>query len=226
MGVVLIELGKPSEALQYFEKALFVSPDHEQALMNSAILIQEFGNAKMRELAVQRLNHLLQKGQDNERIWFNLAMLATDNKQFADAERYFKLALKHKPDFRSALFNLALLLSDIGRPLDAKPYLETVLQQHPNHTKALILLGDIFINQLKDTKRAEECYEKILQTDPNNIQAMHNLCVVHVNAGQLDVAEKCLLNVQRRAPKEGYIRKHLEIVRKRIEVLRKGTKKP
>lgn len=226
MGVVLIELGKPSDALQYFEKALLVSPDHEQALMNSAILIQESGNAKLRDLAVQRLNHLLQRGQDNERIWFNLAMLATDNKQFADAERYFKLALKHKPNFRSALFNLALLLSDIGRPLDAKPYLETLLEQHPNHTKALILLGDIFINQLKDTRRAKECYEKILETDPNNIQAMHNLCVVHVNGGQLDLAETCLLNVQKRAPKEGYVRKHLEIVRKRIEVLRKGTKKP
>ncbi|XP_003739935.1 protein O-mannosyl-transferase TMTC3 [Galendromus occidentalis] len=226
MGVVLIELGKPTQALQYFEEALRVSPDHEQALMNSAILIQESGNAKLRDLAVQRLNQLLQKGQENERIWFNLAMLATDNKQFTDAERYFKLALKHKPNFRSALFNLALLLSDTGRPLDAKPHLEALLERYPDHTKALILLGDIYINQLKDTERARECYEKILQSDPNNIQAMHNLCVVHVNAGRLDLAEKCLLSVQRRAPKEVYIKKHLEIVRKRIEALRNEAKRP
>ncbi|OQR69138.1 transmembrane and TPR repeat-containing protein [Tropilaelaps mercedesae] len=221
MGVVLIELGKSSDALQYFEKALHVSPDHEQALMNSAILIQESGNAKLRQVAVARLNQLLQRGHDNERIWFNLAMLATDNKQLGDAERFFKLALKHKPAFRSALFNLALLLSDVGRPLDAKPYLERLLAHHPNHSKALILLGDIFINQLKDTARAKECYERILAVEPANVQAMHNLCVVYVNSGRLDVAERCLVEVQKRAPKEGYVQKHLHVVRKRLENLRR-----
>lgn len=222
MGVVLIELGKTADALRYFEKALLVSPDHEQALMNSAILIQESGNAKLRELAIARLNQLLEKGNDNERIWFNLAMLATDNRQFTDAERYFKLALKHRPTFRSALFNLALLLSDVGRPLDAKPYLEQLLDIYPNHSKALILLGDIYINQLKDTERAKQCYERILTIDPTNIQAMHNLCVVHVNSGRLDAAERCLLDVQKRAPKESYVQKHLDIVRKRIEKLRRN----
>lgn len=221
MGVVLIELGKSSDALQYFEKALHVSPDHEQALMNSAILIQESGNAKLRQVAVSRLNQLLRRGHDNERIWFNLAMLATDNKQLVDAERFFKLALRHKPTFRSALFNLALLLSDVGRPLDAKPYLEQLLAHHPSHSKALILLGDIYINQLKDTEHARECYERILLTEPTNVQAMHNLCVVHVNSGRLDVAEKCLLEVQKRAPKESYVQKHLQIVRQRIGNLRR-----
>lgn len=60
-----------------------------------------------------------------------------------------------KPNFRSALFNLALLLSDTGRPLEAVPFLKQLVQHHPDHIKGLILLGDIYINSMKDLEAAE-----------------------------------------------------------------------
>ena len=61
-----------------------------------------------------------------------------------------------KPSFRSALFNLALLLSDTGRPLEAVPFLKQLVHYHTDHIKGLILLGDIYINSLKDLNAAEE----------------------------------------------------------------------
>ena len=60
-----------------------------------------------------------------------------------------------KPSFRSALFNLALLLSDTGRPLEAVPFLKQLVHYHTDHIKGLILLGDIYINSLKDLDAAE-----------------------------------------------------------------------
>ena len=60
-----------------------------------------------------------------------------------------------RPDFRSALFNLALLLSDAGRPLEAVPFLTRLVHHHPDHVKALILLGDIYINNIEDLQEAE-----------------------------------------------------------------------
>ncbi|XP_037503612.1 protein O-mannosyl-transferase Tmtc3-like [Rhipicephalus sanguineus] len=54
LGVVFLEQGRPGDALMYFNKALELDPDHEQALMNSAILIQESGNSKLRQLAFER----------------------------------------------------------------------------------------------------------------------------------------------------------------------------
>ena len=61
-----------------------------------------------------------------------------------------------RPEFRSALFNLALLLSDAGRPLEAVPFLTRLVHHHPDHVKALILLGDIYINNIEDLDEAEK----------------------------------------------------------------------
>jgi tetratricopeptide (TPR) repeat protein len=148
-----------------------------------------------------------------------------------------------KPNFRSALFNLALLLSDTGRPLEAVPFLKQLVHHHQDHIKGLILLGDIYINSMKDLEAAEgvillkyiqaldllsnslflcvhfQCYIRILELDPMNVQGQHNLCVVYVERGDLSAAEKCLQQAHRLAPHEDYIVRHLNIVQTRIAKL-------
>lgn len=91
----------------------------------------------------------------NERVYFNLGMLAMDDQNIDEAEHYFRRAVHIKPDFRSALFNLALLLADDHRPLEAAPFLNQLVKYHSDHVKGLILLGDIYINNLKDIDAAE-----------------------------------------------------------------------
>lgn len=86
---------------------------------------------------------------------FNLGMLAMDDRNTAEAEHWFRRAVHLKHDFRSALFNLALLLADDQRPLEAAPFLNQLVKHHPEHIKGLILLGDIYINNIKDLDAAE-----------------------------------------------------------------------
>lgn len=78
-----------------------------------------------------------------------------DEHNIDEAEQWFKRAVHLKHDFRSALFNLALLLADDKRPLEAAPFLNQLVKYHPNHVKGLILLGDIYINNIKDLDAAE-----------------------------------------------------------------------
>ena len=86
-------------------------------------------------------------------------MLAMDDKNIEEAENWFKRAVHLKQDFRSALFNLALLLADDDRPLEAAPFLNQLVKYHPDHIKGLILLGDIYINNIKDLDAAENVIE-------------------------------------------------------------------
>ncbi|CAB0009508.1 unnamed protein product [Nesidiocoris tenuis] len=216
LGVVFLEQGKASQALAYLDKALEYDPEHEQALLNSAILLQELGRAELRKLARERLLKLLHKDPNNERVHFNLGMLAMDDRDLLGAEDWFRRAIQIKPDFRSALFNLALLLADDHRPLEAAPFLNQLVKYHPDHVKGLILLGDIYINNIKDLDAAENCYKRILELEPNNIQGVHNLCVVYVERGALDRAEACLKQAHELAPKEDYVLRHLAIVQSRI----------
>ncbi|XP_049865583.1 protein O-mannosyl-transferase Tmtc3-like [Pectinophora gossypiella] len=215
LGVVLLEQGKASQALAYLDKALELEPDHEQALLNSAILLQELGAADLRHLARQRLLKLLDKDATNERVHFNLGMVCMDEGDAECAERWFRAAVHLKPDFRSALFNLALLLADRRRPLEAAPFLKQLVRHHPDHVKALVLLGDIYINSVKDLDAAESCYRRILELEPDNVQALHNLCVVAVERGKLAIAEECLTRAAALAPTEQYIQRHLAVVRAR-----------
>ncbi|KAK7874466.1 hypothetical protein R5R35_001555 [Gryllus longicercus] len=219
LGVVFLEQGKASQALAYLDKALEFDPEHEQALLNSAILLQELGRAELRKVARERLLKLLRKDNTNERVYFNLGMLAMDDRDVAGAEHWFRQAVQLKDDFRSALFNLALLLADDHRPLEAAPFLNQLVKFHPDHIKGLILLGDIYINNIKDLDAAENCYKRILQLDPENVQGLHNLCVVYVERGNLRRAEACLVRAHRLAPHEDYVLRHLNIVRSRIQKL-------
>ncbi|KAL1110182.1 hypothetical protein AAG570_008259 [Ranatra chinensis] len=216
LGVVFLEQGKASQALAYLDKALEFDPEHEQALLNSAILLQELGRAELRKVARERLLKLLQKDSNNERVHFNLGMLAMDDRDLAGAEHWFRRAIQIKQDFRSALFNLALLLADDHRPLEAAPFLNQLVRFHPDHVKGLILLGDIYINNIKDLDAAENCYKRILELEPDNIQGVHNLCVVYVERGNLERAEACLKKAHKLAPNEDYVLRHLAIVQARI----------
>lgn len=69
----------------------------------------------------------------------------------------------------------------------------------------------------------QQCYKRILQLDPVNIQGLHNLCVVYVERGKLAQAQACLSHAHQLAPTEDYILKHLQIVQTRITRLKSSA---
>ncbi|XP_065927265.1 protein O-mannosyl-transferase TMTC3 isoform X1 [Magallana gigas] len=225
IGVVLLELGRPEEARKSFEAALNSEPDHSQSLYNSAIMIQESGEQKMWPEGIRRLKKLIKREPGDAKYYFTLGMLHMDMQDYKEAEKDFKNCIKFDPLFRSALFNLALMLNNnLNRPMDALPYLETLIQKkyfknYPEHTKALLLMGDINVNVLKKLDDAEKNFARVVELEPDNVQAHHNLCVVHVERGDLIRAEKCLTKVHQMAPTEKYIINHLNIVRTKLNQL-------
>ena len=78
-------------------------------------------------------------------------------------------------------------------------------------------MGDIYINHDRDLTAAESCFRKILEVEPEHVQARHNLCVAYVEQGDLTKAESCLDEVARLAPHETYVQQHLNIVRRRLQ---------
>lgn len=151
--------------------------------------------------------------------YFNLGMLAMDAEENDEAERWMRRAIALQPGFRSALFNLALLLAQGKRERDALTVLDELLRHHPEHSKGLILKGDILMNQLKDTRGAREAFQRILRSDPGNVQAKHNLCVVYFEERQLARAEQCLQETLAMAPHEEYVQRHLAIVRAKMAAM-------
>lgn len=61
--------------------------------------------------------------------------------------------------------------------------------------------------------------------DPENIQGLHNLCVVHVERGKLLEAQACLEKAHELAPSEDYVFRHLQIVQNRITKMKVNNKR-
>lgn len=94
-------------------------------------------------------------------------------------------AIELKEDFRSALFNLALLLTDDMRPLEAAPFLNQLVKHHPDHVKGLILLGDIYINNIKDLDAAEKVWREGLLFALWRCRARGSRCRLHTVIGDV-----------------------------------------
>ena len=185
------------------------------AILSSSVA----GEAKFRPEANRRFLTYVKEEPDDANGYFNLGMLAMDANENEAAERWMRQAIRLQPGFRSALFNLALLFSQSQRELDALPVLDELLRYHPEHVKGLILKGDILMNHRKDTQGARSCFQRILRTDPSNVQAKHNLCVVYFEERDLPRAERCLEETLAMAPNEEYIRRHLAIVRGKMAAM-------
>ncbi|GFR06434.1 protein O-mannosyl-transferase Tmtc3 [Trichonephila clavata] len=171
-------------------------------------------------MEVLRLERIVDRGKETDRVYMRLGLMALDSKDFVNAERCFKKALLKKPDSREALFNLALLLSEQHRHKEALSFLEQLLRHHPGHINGLILLADINVNHLKNLDVAEECYKKVLKIDPVNQKALHNLCVLHFERQDFAMAERCLSHTLSLHPTVPYIRQHLQVVR---NILKQGS---
>ena len=86
-----------------------------------------------------------------------------------------------EPNMRAALFNLALMYNnELKKPLLALPLLETLLSSHPKHVKAHLLLGDVQLNAVKNVAKARHHFQRAVDFQPKNAQAVHNLCVAQV----------------------------------------------
>jgi tetratricopeptide (TPR) repeat protein len=154
---------------EYFLNATLINANHKESLVNLAILTQQYQTLlkPFRKSLIEKMKQY--SGIDRELVYFNLAILLTDEGDNESAVYYLKQAIHIKKDFRSALFNLALIMIENESYSEAEHYLNQLLEFHPNHTKSLLILANIYINQLKNLDRAEKvCFQIYF-----NIQAIN-----------------------------------------------------
>lgn len=160
----MIEIEKIYE---YFSRALDHNTKVSDSLINLAIMAQTHGQlmAEVKPKIMERMKAY--NGLDEERIWFNLALLHSDEGQNQTAEYYLRKVIDKRKDYKSALFNLALIMIDSGRLFEAEMYLLQLLKFHPNHMKSLLLLGDIYV-EFNETDRAEEVSKEFFERKITN----------------------------------------------------------
>lgn len=232
MAVVHYRQGHFDQALQYFDKVLALNPFHQDSLFASARIIQDEEIDRLNGVAFDRLAQLELLGKHDAAIYFNLAMLSlkADNNDLA--RHYFEKAISEKQSFAEAHYNLALVfvkeLHSLGNNTDQQTatvqlalfHLKRVLAIKPKHVKSMLVLGDLYAEQLSLLDTSRLYYQMAIDLEPGNLRARHNLCVLWHKQSDLDRAIHCFRQLKQDLLVEGedelvhsieHILRHIEI---------------
>jgi len=147
---------------------------------------------KIKELAINQFNdgYFMEARQTCEEICeldpadpvivCLLGMVYGSLNQFQRSIQFTRKAIEIDPDYVNAHYNLGIALQRIGELKEAAEEFEYVIARRADNIHALILLGSIK-RILGAYQQAVECYRRIQQLDPGNLDAV---------AGEAEVFEK------------------------------------
>ena len=115
----------------------------------------------------------------------NLRLL---QKQFGEAETFYRLALDHDTGSADALRGLASTYTSQKQPDKALAAVKTQITKAPANSAFYDLLGTVLYDSKHDLNGAQAAFEKSIELDPNNFDALLRLGRVQVDKGSTDQA--------------------------------------
>jgi tetratricopeptide (TPR) repeat protein len=145
----------------------------------------------------EALARLEPKNADNHLLLGRLYVL---NKDYGKAEGQFKAAMQTDPSSDEAVVNLALLYNEEG---DTKKAAETLTSvPDPQRTSKINSTLGFTYEQQKEYKKAIAAYQKALEQDKENLDAMRGLAQNLYNDNQMDAALQQWRMVQEADPQD------------------------
>ena len=146
LGAALKAQGKFTEAIQTFDKAIQLNPEHPEAYNNRGIV---FGDIGQLDQAVNNYDKAIQLKPDYLEAWFNRGNALKELIQPKQAVTCYTKAIQLKLDYVEAYNNLGITLQDLGQTEQAIKNYDKAIQLKPdyaeaysNRSNALLLLED------------------------------------------------------------------------------------
>lgn len=166
LGLAYMAKGDLDTAVHHFKTALEIKPDYAVARNNlgAAYLAMEDWDS-----AIECFK-MLTKDLLYATPHFPLANLGQayyEKKEYSEAEKYFKEALKMEPGFVNALFGLGKTYLAMGEVRKAAEYFELAVKAAPNNADAQFELADTS-RLLGDLDKAVEAYSRVIELSPGS----------------------------------------------------------
>ncbi|NET09338.1 MAG: tetratricopeptide repeat protein, partial [Symploca sp. SIO2B6] len=205
MGQWLLEQCQEQEAMECFQRAVALEPDHQEAQQNLKPLLKKQKNGEFAEAATSEpgsssvLQWPTQSIADREESVEALAILARSYRQMGNVDKaiaYYEDALDLDPRNIDLYQELGDLLIQAGLYQQALDLQYRLLQANGDQLSAdyCTLLGDQFSAQQQPAKSID-CYRHAIQLDPQAILAHQKLIHVLKMEGQLRAVAKSYLTL-------------------------------
>lgn len=191
-GLALLDQGKRDEALEQFEHALGLQPDHGQAWFVKGCVMSESG--RLRDAASCYLQSLQFAPAYAGLILFNLGNCLRDLGESERALECFQSVTEIEPENSDAWINQGVVLDNLGQAEEAIACYDAALRLAPDDVDAWANRGNS-LRALREYSEAIDCYEKALTLNPNSRAALvgRGICVAELGDPQrgLQLLDQC-----------------------------------
>ncbi len=171
LGLLATRKGDTVKAIEYFEKALQVSPDHFVALEN---LGSAYRQQKRWPEARETLEHALTLKPDDPEANYSLAMVFAQTNDSVQAYDHLEKALRVRPSYPEALNNLGVLYLRTHRPEEAVSTFEKCIELSPSFDQSYMNLARVYVLE-GNTAKARTVLLALLSQHPDHPQAKQAL---------------------------------------------------
>jgi tetratricopeptide (TPR) repeat protein len=171
LGILAAREGHSDLAIEHFERALEIDPDHSVALQN---LGSAYRQKKDWPQAKRVLEKALTLNPDDPEANYSLAMVYAQTNDANRAYEYLQKALLARPDYPEALNNLGILYLRSERPQEAKQSFADSIQRAPGYDQAYLNLARVYSIE-GNREKAKAILLELLKQHPDHVQAKEEL---------------------------------------------------
>jgi protein O-mannosyl-transferase len=132
LGTVLLQKGRPNEAIAHFRKVLEINPNSADAYANIGDALLQNGEV---DEAIAQYQWALQIRPDYAGAYYNLGNAFLQKRQLEQAIAHYQKALELSPNFADAHNNLGILLLQKGELDEAIAHYQKALEINPTDSK-------------------------------------------------------------------------------------------
>jgi tetratricopeptide (TPR) repeat protein len=186
IALVETDLGHTESAIQAYQNAISLAPEHISAWNNLGNLYRKL---ERNDDALAAFQKAVEQNASDAVGWFGLGDLQHALGREDDAIYAFLKAIEFSANYASAW-------SGLGSCYMVKGLLEQALAAHLKAIEidrlrldSRLALGDLYIQQGKN-EEASLAYRTVLELDPQNTQALNKLGEMHANSGTNEAAPR------------------------------------
>jgi tetratricopeptide (TPR) repeat protein len=171
LGILAAREGNTDLAIQHFERALQIDPDH-------SVTLQNLGNAYRQKKDWPQARRVLEKSlalnPDDPEANYSLAMVYAQTNDTNRAYEYLQKALLARPAYPEALNNLGILYLRTQRPEEAKQSFADSIRLAPGYDQAYLNLARVYSLE-GNREKAKAVLMQLLKLHPDHAQAKEEL---------------------------------------------------
>ncbi len=188
LGTVAFAAGKFNEALDHFQKALDLNPEHADLNFFIGICFNNLGDF---DHSVKAFIAALAVDPDHLPTQMKLAVVFHNLKLWESAATTYRTILLKKPEYADIHYRLGLALLGAGKVEDAIASFETAIKINPDYTDARIKAGIAHAQQGK-TDAAFGHLGHVINRSPKYADVHYMIGLVHEHVQNLEEASHSL----------------------------------